>query len=91
VYTVCHGGKSCGNSRQAVPVRSRYQTAFTTSRVSAAGRPPRRVPDLGFGRSGSRAAHWASVRSVEYGFRVMPESYPIPEHRFKTLCEGATG
>ena len=78
MYTVCQGGKSWGKSRHAVPVRSRYQTAFTTARVSAAGRPPLRVPDFGFGRRGSNAAHWASVRSVGYGFRVMPAVVPDP-------------
>jgi hypothetical protein len=47
--------------------------AFTTSRRSAAGRPPLGVPDFGFGRSGSRCSHWSSVKSVGYGFRVMPD------------------
>lgn len=50
--------------------------AFTTSRVSAAGRPPLRVPDFGFGRRVSSASHWASVRSVAYAFRVMPTVVP---------------
>jgi hypothetical protein len=85
VYTVCHGGKSCGRSRHAVPDRSRYQIAFTTSRVSAAGRPPLGVPDFGLGRRGSNAAHWSSVRSVSYGFRVITTVYPNPAPGFKTL------
>ena len=31
LYTVCHGGRSCGSIRQAHPVRSTYRMALSTS------------------------------------------------------------
>lgn len=48
--------------------------ALTISRRSIAGRPPLRVPLLGLGSNGSRRSHCASVRSVGYGLRVMPDT-----------------
>src|SRR5262249_17425942 len=47
---------------------------LTPSRVPAAGRPPLGVPDLGPGRSGWSRSHCSSVKSVGYGFRVMPDT-----------------
>jgi hypothetical protein len=48
--------------------------ALSTSRGSAAGRPPLRVPDFGLGTKGASRSHWSSVRSVGYGLRVMPDN-----------------
>lgn len=69
LYEVCHGGRSWGSIRHGQPERSRYRMAFTTSRSSTErGRPP----GLASGSRGARISHWASVKSVGYGFRSIP-------------------
>ena len=45
------------------------------------------MPDLGLGSSGSRASHCASVRSVGYGFLLMPPTVNNRRTGFKTRCE----
>jgi len=65
-YTVSHGGRSCGNSRHAQPVRSTYRMPLSTSRRSNfAGAPP----CLGFGISGPMIFHCSSVTSLGYVLR----------------------
>ena len=49
--------------------------ASTTSRSSVvAGRPPLGAPDLGLGSSGTNCSHCSPVRSVGWGFLLMPDT-----------------
>jgi hypothetical protein len=66
---VPQGGRSWGIIRQGQPLRSTYKMAFTTSRKSTVrGRPPH----LAAGSRGANSSHWASVRSLGYGFLFIP-------------------
>ena len=40
LYTLCHGPKRSGKSRHGIPVFSRYNIAFSISRLLFPGRPP---------------------------------------------------
>jgi len=70
--TVPQGGRSWGTMRQATPPRSTYRMPFTTSRKSTVRGCP-----LGFsgGSNGANSAHWDQVKSLGYGFLLMPPRY----------------
>ena len=60
-YTVSHGGRSCGSSRHAQPVRSTYKMPLNTSRrANFAGAPP----VFGGGISGPMIFHCGSLTSL---------------------------
>jgi hypothetical protein len=65
--------------------------ASSTSRVSAAGRPPLGPPDLGPVSSAWANSHCSSVRSVGYRFLFMTLPLPDPpktgQTSFKTHSE----
>ena len=71
-HTVPQGGRSWGSMRQDMPPRRTYKTPFTISRRSALRCRP---PSLAGGNRGASSSHWASVRSLGYGFRIMLPGY----------------
>jgi hypothetical protein len=73
-HTVPHGGKSWGSIRQGMPPRRTYKIPLITSRNSTVGGCP---PGFGSGSNGASSFHWASVRSLGYGLRVIPQGYHI--------------
>ena len=68
LYSVCHGGRSCGAIRQGHPVRRTYRIPFIISRGSTVRGLP---PGLAGGIKAASSSHWASVKSLAYGLRVM--------------------
>src|SRR6266540_353288 len=52
--------------------------ALRTSRMFTVRLRPPCLPDLAGGTSGATCLHWASVRSLGYGFRFIPRLFPIP-------------
>jgi hypothetical protein len=75
--TVPQGGKSWGNSRQGMPPRKTYRMPLMTSRRSAVRGCPL---ELAGGSRGASSSHWASVRSLGYGFLLMPATYQSLRH-----------
>jgi hypothetical protein len=68
-HAVPQGGRSWGIIRQVQPLRSTYRMPFITSRMSTVRGWP---PGLALGSRGASSSHWASVRSLGYGFLFMP-------------------
>jgi hypothetical protein len=66
---VLQGGRSWGIMRQVQPLRSTYRMPFMTSHMSTVRGWP---PGLGGGIRGASSSHWASVRSLGYGFLFIP-------------------
>jgi hypothetical protein len=71
-HTVPQGGKSWGNRRQGMPPRKTYKMPFMTSRRSTVRGCPL---ELAGGSRGASTSHWASVRSLRYGFLLMLAKY----------------
>ena len=78
--TVPQGGRSWGIIRQEIPPRNTYRMPFTTSRRCTVRGCP-----LGetVGNRGSSKPHWASVKSVGYALRSIPQSYRLPANHTK--------
>lgn len=70
--TVPQGGKSWGTIRQGMPPRNTYRMPLTTSRRSTVRGCPL---ELAGGIRGASSSHWASVKSLGYGFLLMPAKY----------------
>ena len=71
-YTLGHFGYSGGSRRHLMPPSTTYKMALTTARLSSTRCRP---PGLGGGSKGLRQSHSAPVRSVGYGFAVIPTVY----------------
>jgi hypothetical protein len=80
--TVPHGGKSLGIIRQAMPPRRTYRMPFMTSRRSTVRGCPL---ELAGGSRGASSSHWASVRSLGYGFLFIPPVYQTSSYFSHTL------
>ena len=80
--TVPQGGRSWGIIRQEIPPRNTYRMPFTTSRRCTVRGCP-----LGetVGNRDSSKPHWASVKSVGYALRSIPQSYRLPANHTKLL------
>ena len=83
-HTVPQGGKSCGSARQVHPLRITYRMPLTTSRISTVRGLP---PGLAAGSNGARTFHWASLRSLGYGFLFMTLSIVHVQNFSHTLLE----
>ena len=81
-HTVPQGGKSCGSARQVHPLRITYRMPLTTSRISTVRGLP---PGLAAGSNGARTFHWASLRSLGYGFLFMTLSIVLVQNLSHTL------
>ena len=81
-HTVPQGGKSCGSARQVHPLRITYRMPLTTSRISTVRGLP---PGLAAGSIGARTFHWASLRSLGYGFLFMTLSIVLVQNLSHTL------
>ena len=80
--TVPQGGRSWGIIRQEIPPRNTYRMPFTTSRrCTVRGCPLSET----VGNRGSSKPHWASVKSVGYDLRSIPQSYRLPANHTKLL------
>ena len=78
--TVPQGGRSWGIIRQEIPPRNTYRMPFTTSRrCTVRGCPLSET----VGNRGSSKPHWASVKSVGYDLRSIPQSYRLPANHTK--------
>ena len=83
-HTVPQGGKSCGSARQVHPLRITYRMPLTTSRISTVRGLP---PGLAAGSNGARTFHWASLRSLGYGFLFMTLSIVHVQNFSHTLLD----
>src|SRR4029453_5176947 len=85
-YPLLFGSKSWGSISHWHPLRFRYKSVLSTSRISSSrGRPPSVV--RGAGIRGARITHWASVKSEGYALRFSCSSAILAlSHVVLALC-----